>query len=48
MPFGVEVLIFWRIPAVHLGQYLDGTDSIRRFDIPQIQKTKWKSMATCR
>jgi hypothetical protein len=37
MPFGVEVLIFWRIPAVHLGQYLDGTDSIRRFDIPQIQ-----------
>src|SRR5262249_52042922 len=26
----------WSIPAVHLGQYFDGTDFIRRFDIPQI------------
>jgi Schlafen group 3, DNA/RNA helicase domain len=32
-----QVGFLGRIPAVHLGQYLDGTDFIRRFDIPQIQ-----------
>ena len=35
--FHVNFAFLWSIPAVHLGQYLDGTDFIRRFDILQIQ-----------
>jgi hypothetical protein len=32
----IHFAFLWSIPAVHLGQYLDGTDLIRRFDLRQI------------
>jgi hypothetical protein len=31
--FRIHVAFLGRIPAMHLGQYLDGTDFIRRFDV---------------